>query len=126
MAPSASNDKPAFIDPPAGSPVYYGFRLLDRVLLDGFALGLITDSMVEPTTYGDAFVVAPDGSRAGLIWEIAEQAYFETTIGPDSRRFGVFSVGTTHGPTTTDEATMFLAEILPAVRREWERTRRTS
>jgi hypothetical protein len=106
--------------------VYYGFRLLEGVVLDGFALGLISDSMVEPTTHGDAFVVAPDGSRAGLIWEIAEQKYFETTSGPDARRFGVFSVGTPHGPTTTDEATMFLAEILPAVRREWERTRRTS
>jgi len=99
--------------------------MLDSVLVDGFTLGLITDSFAQPATHGDAFVVAPDGSRAGLIWEIADQTYFETTIGPAPDRWGVFSVGAEHGPTTMDEAKLFLAEIVPSLRREWQRTRAT-
>jgi hypothetical protein len=122
-ASSASDAEPAFVARPEGAPVYHGFSMLEGVLIDGFAFGLITDSIAQPATHGDAFVIAPDGSRAGLVWEIAEKTYFEPMIGPDARRWGVFSVGTKHGPTTIDEARLFLAEILPSLRREWERTR---
>jgi hypothetical protein len=65
-AQSASPTEPAFISPPEGAPVYHGFVVLDDVTAEGFILGKITDFEVEPCMEGDAFVIAPDGSRAGL------------------------------------------------------------
>ena len=40
---------------------------------------------------GDAFVVAFDGSRAGIIWEVGESK-IEVSIPPNDR-WGVFHVG---------------------------------
>ena len=71
---SASANEPAFIARPDGAPVYYGFIVLDDVSVDGFTLGKITDFEADPCDEGDAFVIAPDGSRAGLVWEVSDQA----------------------------------------------------
>ena len=60
---SASATEPAFIARPKGAPVYHGFVVLEDVNIDGFTLGAITDFEAEPTDSGDAFVIAPDGSR---------------------------------------------------------------
>jgi hypothetical protein len=46
------------------APVYHGFPVIEGVEADGFRLGTI--SALGPDDYGDAFVIAPDGSRAGL------------------------------------------------------------
>lgn len=43
----------------------------------GFTLGKITDFEAEPCDEGDDFVVAPDGSRAGLVWEVYDPPYFQ-------------------------------------------------
>ena len=67
-ATSASPAEPAFIAPPEGAPVYRGFVVLDDVAVDGFSLGKIKDFEVELCIDGDAFVIAPDGSRSGLVW----------------------------------------------------------
>ena len=76
-AQSASPTEPAFVARPEGAPVYHGFVVLDDVTADGFTLGKITDFEAEPCDEGDAFVIAPDGSRAGLVWEIHEPPYFQ-------------------------------------------------
>lgn len=39
---------------------------VDDVTAEGFTLGKITDFEAEPCDQGNAFVIAPDGSRAGL------------------------------------------------------------
>jgi hypothetical protein len=39
----------------------------------GVALGEITG--FENADHGDAFVGSPDGSRAGLIWELSDESY---------------------------------------------------
>jgi hypothetical protein len=79
-ARSASPTEPAFIARPDGAPVYYGFVVLDDVNVHGFTLGKITDWEAEPCETGDAFVIAPDGSRAGLVWEVCDPAYFQETM----------------------------------------------
>ena len=66
-ATSASASEPAFIARPAGAPVYHGFQVLEDIIVEGFAFGKITDFEAEPSQEGDAFVVAPDNSRAGLV-----------------------------------------------------------
>lgn len=68
-ATSASDDLPAFLARPDDAPVYHGFPIIESSLSDGFRLGMITDFVSQPTDYGDAFVVAPDNTRAGLVWE---------------------------------------------------------
>lgn len=69
-AASANRDLSGFLARPEGAPVYHGFPILEDVEVDGFRLGMITDWEAEPADSGDAFVVAPDDSRAGLVWEI--------------------------------------------------------
>lgn len=124
-AETADPKLPAFIAPPPGAPAYHGFPVLDEIGVEGFTLGLISDSLSSPSSWGDAFVVAPDGRRAGLVWEVVEDRYFNTLIGPDVKRWGVFGVGVEHGPTPIDEAQLFLAELVRALRPEWERTKRS-
>ena len=85
-AQSTSADRPAFLAKPNGAPVYHGFRILEDVNVDGFTLGVITDFEVEPAVYGDAFVVAPDGSRAGLVWEICDTPSVEPVC--EGKAFG--------------------------------------
>ena len=46
-AKSASLTDPAFIAPPEGATVYYGFVVLDDVTVDGFTLSKITDFEAE-------------------------------------------------------------------------------
>jgi len=56
--------------------------ILDDVEVDGFRLGMITDWETQPDVCGDAFVVAPDGSQAGLVWEVIEPPCFQEVMGP--------------------------------------------
>ena len=66
-AQSASpTDRPSFARPD-GALVYYSFVVLDDVVTNGSRLGNITDWEAEPCETGDAFVIAADGSRAGLV-----------------------------------------------------------
>ncbi len=117
-AESAEPGLPAFVARPAGAPVYHGFPVLD-VEVDGFRLGMITDFLAQPTDAGDAFVVAPDGSRAGLVWETGADPYLREVLPPDERRWGVWAVGQPLPMTTLDEAREYLAAIVPSLRRRW-------
>ena len=123
-AESANPRLPAFLAPPSGAPAYHGFPLIDDVSVAGFTLGLISDSFSSESIWGDAYVVAPDGRRAGLVWSTDGERYFETLKKADGGRFGVFGVGTQHGPTSLAEASLFLEEILPLLQEDWERTAR--
>lgn len=77
--PNTASDSPterALIARPAGAPVYHGFQVLEDVVVEGFTFGKITDFEAEPRQEGDAFVVAPDNSRAGLVWEVADNVLY--------------------------------------------------
>jgi hypothetical protein len=123
-APSASSTEPAFIARPKGAPVYHGFQILSEVVVDGFILGKITDFEVESTDTGDAFVVAPDNSRAGLVWEVSSESYFEEVLGMTPDRWGVWAVAFPHPMTGRDNVRRNLEFILPDLKREWENWRR--
>ena len=122
-AASADPVLPAFLARPPGAPVYHGFPVLEDVEIDGFRLGLISNSLSARSNWGDAFVVAPDGRRAGIVWELSESWTFSTLLEADAGRWGVFAVGTPHGPWSVNEAHAFLAEIVARLRQEWERSR---
>ncbi len=118
-AVSAYPAEPAFVAPPKGSPVYYGFPVLEDVAVDGFTLGAITDFEAEACCEGDAFVVAPDGSRAGLVWEVTEPRYFQGVVPPEEGRWGVWGVSFQLPMTSRKNARMNLASILPDLKGRW-------
>ncbi len=88
--------------------------------MDGFKLGMITDFEAEPTTYGDAFVVAPDGNRAGLDWEVSDESHFEEVCPIEPDRWGVWYVGFPYPMTSRENARRNLEAVLPRLREKWE------
>lgn len=118
-AASADQERPAFIAGPDGAPVYHGFVVLEDVNIHGFSLGMITDFAEGPDS-GDAFVVAPDGSRAGLVWDVSEEAYFVEACPTDEDRWGVWSVGLPHPMTTKENMRLNLRAILPRLKKKWD------
>lgn len=81
---------------------------------------MITDFLGESTNYGDAFVVAPDGSRAGLVWETADDVYFAEVCAPTADRWGVWGVSQRLPMTTLSEAREYLAALVPELRARWQ------
>jgi hypothetical protein len=117
---SVTPNEPAFVSRPVGAPVYYGFVVLDDVVVDGFTLGKITDFEVERCEQGDAFVIAPDGSRAGLVWEVSERSYFQEVCPCEADRWGVWGVGFVLPMTSRENATRNLFAILPELKKRWK------
>ena len=124
-ARSASATEPAFIARPTDAPVYHGFQVLDDVVIEGFTLGKITDFEAQPSSYGDAFVIAPDGSRAGLVWEVSETTYFQQVCPMEADRWGVWGVSFALPMDSRENARRNLEVILPRMRKKWEEWQRT-
>ena len=118
-AKSASPGEPAFIAPPDGAPVYYGFPILNDVNVEGFRLGKITDFEAGKCDDGDSFVVAPDGSRAGLVWEISKEPHFSEVCAEDDERWGVWAVNFPYPMNNHENAWRNLQAILPALKKKW-------
>ena len=119
-AESSDPGEPAFFARPSWAPVYHGFPILEDVEFFEFRLGMIADFLSAPITSGDAFIVAPDNSRAGIIWEAeVEEAYFEEVIPAESDRWGVFAIGTEHSLTTVEDAQLFLEGIVHTLFPYW-------
>lgn len=117
---SASRTEPAFIAIPPGAPVYHGFQILDDVSVDGFVFGKITDFEAEPCDRGDAFVIAPDNSRAGLVWDVSSEYFFREVCPLEPDRWGVWSVSFPHPMTSRDNVHRNLGAILPELKKRWE------
>ncbi|HET7691196.1 MAG TPA: hypothetical protein VFK41_12480 [Nocardioidaceae bacterium] len=84
--------------------------------VEGFELGMF----VSYDDCGDAWVKAPDGSVAGLIWETGEPAYFKVSIEPDHSRWGTYAVQLPLPLTSDDEAAVYLASLIPNLRPRWQ------
>ncbi|MFO0847723.1 MAG: hypothetical protein U0871_25170 [Gemmataceae bacterium] len=117
-APSASTALPAFLARPAGAPVYHGFPLVPESRTpDGWCFGMITElDCPDGNDWGDAFVVAPDDSRAGLVWQTG-LTKLEAVLEPDEGRWGVYGVPISRPVHTQAELMAELAAWLPALRR---------
>jgi|SRR5579859_53601 len=123
-AESASPTEPGFIAPPKGAPVYHGFQILSDVVVQGFTLGKITDFESEKCDEGDSFVIAPDNSRCGLVWEVSDRSYFEEVCPPEPGRWGVWRVSFPHAMTNRENARENLESIFPQLQQRWEEWRR--
>jgi hypothetical protein len=122
-AGSADPSLPAFLARPKDAPVYHGFPVLDDVEIDGFKLGMIAGFGGEWSSDdgmdGDAFVVAPDNSRCGLVWDVGGSPPFEEVRAPESSRWGVWGVSFEWPMTSKENACKNLGAVLPLLKVRW-------
>lgn len=118
-ARSADPSLPAFLARPEDEPVYHGFPLLEQSRTeDGWCFGTISEpDCPEGREWGDAFVVAPDDSRAGIIWEVGETV-LEVITPPeqDQGRWGVYKLGFAHLVHDEEGLVQQLGQWLPELR----------
>lgn len=78
--------------PLPGSAVYHGYVIVPETCTGGWCLGTISE-FDEPggDEGGDAFVVAPDGRSATLVWDVGDAPLAEI-LPPDAERWGVYSI----------------------------------
>ena len=122
---SADADLPAFIAKPRDAPVYHGFPILKNSECEGFSFGTITEpNGTEPAEWGDAFVVAPNGSRAGIVWQIG---HGEPTIlcEPSEGRWGVYGFYFDSPIKTEEELVRHLRSLVPALKAYYEAAMKT-
>ena len=93
-------------------------------MTDGWCFGTITE-YADPKgcDFGDAFVVAPNGSRAGLVWEVGEDEPSEI-LPPDEKRWGVYQIWFSRPIRTTDDLVACFREVLPQLQRIYERVQK--
>jgi hypothetical protein len=115
-ARSADASLPAFLARPGDAPVYHGFPLVEESRTDGWCYGAITEfEDPEGCDAGDGFVVAPDGSRAGLVWSVGAFPT-ETVCEPDKGRWGVYAVAFPRAVRNVDDLVACFRAILPELR----------
>jgi hypothetical protein len=125
-AASASSKLPAFLARPEGAPVYHGFPLVPETMTEGWCFGAITE-YADPNgcQFGDAFVVAPDGSRAGLVWEVGHGEPSQI-LPPDEKRWGVYGICFSRRIRTTDDLVACFREVLPQLQKIYERVQKSA
>ena len=116
VAVSAIPGLPAFIARPADVPVYCGFPLLADSEKDGFVFGVITRSRTDaPASWGDVYVVAPDGTRAGIVW-VMKGPVTEVVFPPEPGRWGVYQFLFEHPVRSDADLIRNLHAILPRLK----------
>jgi hypothetical protein len=122
-AAALNPDLPAFLSRPEGAPDYHGFPVIPETIIDGWCLGAITE-YTDPNgcDSGDAFVIAPDGSRAGLVWDVGEGEAQEISR-PDGSRWGVYQVWFPASIRTTDDLVRCFRAVLPQLQAIYKRVR---
>lgn len=84
---------------------------------DGFTIGMF----VSYGDCGDAWVQAPDGGIATLIWESGSPHYFLESISPNpAGRRGTYAVQLDLPMTTNDQAAAYLRALLPELLPRWK------
>jgi hypothetical protein len=123
-AESRDPARPAFLSRPPGAPVYHGFPLIEESRTsDGWVFGAITDFVdAEGATYGDVYVQAPDGTRAGLVWEVGEGSFAEI-VPPSSDRWGVYAVWLASPIRTVQDFVAAMHAQLPVLKETWQKGR---
>ena len=71
--------------------IYHRFPLIERSRIDGWVFGTITEYAEPSGCYeGDAYVQAPDGSRAGMDWIVGTPRKPRVICEPEGRQWGVY------------------------------------
>ena len=125
-AKAADSDLPAFLSRPNWAPVYYGFPLIAETYTDGWCFGAITEfEDPDGCVSGDGFVVAPDGARAGLVWQVGA-APIEAICLPEANRWGVWAVWFPEVVYTVADLVRNFRAVLPALQQRYLEVQSTS
>ena len=119
-AESSDPEKPGFLSPPDDAVTYHGFPLLSDMCSDGYCYGAITDFLhfdsKDGCTIGDGFVEAPNGSRAGISWEVHSEAKYSVIDAPDESRWGVYYFTIKHPVTTREDMRQVFVNMVPKLK----------
>ena len=98
-------------------PIYHAFRTIPETLTDGWLFGAITVyEDPDGCDSGDGFVVAPDGSRAGLDWRVG-RGKIRKIAPPDERQWGVYEVFFPRPIRTTADLAGHFRAVLPQIKK---------
>jgi hypothetical protein len=101
---------------------YEGYPLIPETAIDGFAYGAVTP-IGEPQDRGGGFLQGPDGSRAGIHWELSDSPFIERIEGPDGERWGVYRLGFTRPVAAVPDLVANLQALLPKLKVLYSRAR---
>ena len=88
---------------------------------NGWIFGCITEFLEEGgCNNGDGYVQAPDGSRAGLIWDVGNSK-LGVVNKPDESRWGIFQVYFPKVVYTTSDLVEGFRKVLPEIIHEYEK-----
>jgi len=98
---------------------YHGFPLIEETLTDGWCFGAVTE-FLEPggCSDGDGYVEAPDGSRAGLVWDVepdADDTVLEITPAENKDDWGLYQVFFSKRVTVLQDMIDNFREALPSI-----------
>lgn len=102
---------------------FNGYPLLPQTECDGFTYGAITPIGLE-SERGAGFLQAPDGTRAGLQWELSDSPFIARVDGPDGSGWGVYQVGFTQPVWSVADLIANLEPLLPKLKILHSRIRR--
>jgi hypothetical protein len=101
---------------PEGTPAYSTFPVVPESETDRWFYGAITEFIdPEGCSDGDGYVVAPDGSRAGLVWDIGTRKAQEISP-PDKERWGVYQVWFPQPVRTVEDLVANFRFVLPQLK----------
>jgi hypothetical protein len=102
---------------PLGTPVYHGFPVFEETRIDGWVFGTISDyEDLGGCELGDAFVIAPDGTRAGIVWQV-DEIESQVVCPPDDDRWDVYGFAYPTPIRTTADFVQMCHSSLPELRR---------
>lgn len=103
---------------PSERRAYSGWPVIDASETDGWYYGEITGLCDDPKgcTSGDGFVVAPDGGRAGIAWEVGAFSVLEV-LPPSEQSWGVYNVAFPHPVRDLADLVACFRAVLPDLQR---------
>lgn len=101
---------------------YERYPLTPGAAVEGFAYGAITPLGRDPER-GAGYLQGPDGSKAGIQWEVADAPYIMRLEAPTGSDWGLYRVGFLRPVQTVDDLIANLRELLPRLRILYARNR---
>lgn len=101
---------------------YERYPLTPGASVQGFAYGAITP-LGKQADRGAGFLQGPDGSRAGLQWEVADAPYIMRAEAPSDANWGAYRVGFLQPVETVEDLIVNLEALLPRLRILYARMR---
>lgn len=104
-------------------PPYQHYEVVEEFDVDGFRYGIISDVGKQPRVSGDGFLVAPDGARCSLIWDVEDATIIEEVTPGDDRGWGLWRVGFPIPVSSLKDIEINLRAVIPLLKPKWEEWR---